>query len=120
MMKNKKYKEVFKNGFIFLGVFFVGFIGSILLINKKVNDTLSLFMDQMAQESQKVSIFGWNVVEFVSTESNGIRNIDVIKTQLYNYIPFIVGLLLVLLSVILTFLVKKYVNHTGTKTKGDI
>lgn len=41
MMKNKKYKEVFKNGFIFLGVFFVGFIGSILLINKKINDTLS-------------------------------------------------------------------------------
>lgn len=77
-------------------------------------------MNQTIPGSKDVSIFGLNVVEFVSTESGEINNIDVVKTQLYNYILFIIGLLLVLLSMILTLLIKKYVNKSRTKPGGNV
>lgn len=110
-MKKINYQSLFKNIVIYVLVFFTGFIGTILLIDKQKTDLLNLMINGDIAGKQEIKIFGLKAVEFVSVKQGDSYNINIIKSYMYNYLPFIVGFSLVIIAILLTIIVKKVLKN---------
>lgn len=108
-MKKIKHQTLFINVLILFFTFFMGFIGSILLLNKRITETVKSLIDGTITGKQSVSLFGLNIVNFESIKNKEIYDIKIIKTGIYNYIPFIVGILFVLIVILLTLIFKRLI-----------
>ena len=110
-MKKINYQSLFKNIVIYALVFFTGFIGTILLIDKQKTDLLNLMINGDIVGKQEVKIFGLKAVEFVSVKQGESYNINIIKSNIHDFLPFIIGLSLVIIAIILTYIVKKILKN---------
>lgn len=108
-MKKIKHQTLFINVLILFFTFFMGFIGSILLLDKRITETVKSLIDGTITGKQSVSLFGLNIVNFESIKNKEIYDIKIIKTGIYNYIPFIVGILFVLIVILLTLIFKRLI-----------
>ncbi|MGX8850431.1 hypothetical protein [Amedibacillus sp. YH-ame10] len=109
-MDKQRFITVAKNTGIALLIFMVGFIGTILLIMKKTSDMTSFIVNIQAETKEVVKIFGVKIMEFCSVNKNGAFEITIIKNGMYEYFPFIVGVLLLLSAFLLTLIAKKTIS----------
>lgn len=110
-MKKINYQSLFKNIVIYALVFFTGFIGTILLIDKQKTDLLNLMINGDIVGKQEVKIFGLKAVDIVSVNQGESYNINIIKSNIHDFLPFIIGLSLVIIAIVLTYIVKKILKN---------
>lgn len=111
-MKKTGFQGLLKKGWlkdiaVYFLVFLTGFIGSILLINKKITELINLLVEGSITGKQDVVIFGIKVMEFHSVKHGAGYDIEMMRTAIYNYVPVIIGLGAVMIAVLLTLLIKK-------------
>lgn len=106
-MYQQKISCILKNIVIIFLVFFTGFIGTIVVMSKRVNDLTETIIQAQVEMSDSISFFGLEAVKFVCIEKDGELSIEIIKSNLYNYLPFISGIVLLILSLLLTLIIKR-------------
>lgn len=106
-MYQRKISCILKNIVIIFLVFFTGFIGTIVVMSKRVNDLTETIIQAQVEMSDSISFFGLEAVKFVCIEKDGGLSIEIIKSNLYNYLPFISGIVLLILSLLLTLIIKR-------------
>lgn len=104
--KSKNIKKIKILIVIFL-TFFVGFIGTILVMNKQVFDMTTIMMNEKIQSIEYIRYFSFNVIAFIGQIDNGNFIIDVVKSEWYNLLPFINGIIMVMVVLLLTVITKK-------------
>ncbi|RGC47147.1 hypothetical protein [Absiella sp. AM29-15] len=96
-------------------VFLVGFIGTIALIIKRSYDMTAAMVNIQEETVQTVKLFGIKVEEFRSIYNNGGYEITIVKNMMYDYLPFIVGFILLIVVIVMTIITKKLITNYNKK-----
>lgn len=96
-------------------VFLVGFIGTIALIIKRSYDMTAAMVNIQEKTVQTVKLFGIKVEEFRSIYNNGGYEITIVKNMMYDYLPFIVGFILLIVVIVMTIITKKLITNYNKK-----
>lgn len=109
-MSKEKVIAIVKNVVISFFIFSCGFIATMLpIINQSERLTTEMININM-EVTKHVNFLGINIMKFQSIAKGEIFEIQISRTSLFEYIPFITGFGLLILVWILTFLTKKAIH----------
>lgn len=120
-LNNQKIVKAFKNFIIVFVVFATGFIGSMLLIFKRSNEAMSTVLHAESNVTESVNFFGFKIAEYTCVYQNEEQLINIEKSGMYNSIPILAGIVLLLIVIVLVLLTKRILkkkNIDGSKVSG--
>lgn len=104
---------------IFVGlvvIFAVGFISSLLIISNRSEILTTSLLENPIAGTHPVSFLGMNVMNFVVTVSpDKVTDIAIIQSSYYDYIPFIAGGGLVVITLVLSVVTKWLLGRGNEK-----
>lgn len=117
-MKKKQIKKVLKNAALLILIFFIGFMGSMILLLNQSSNMTNFIINANAQTTKYINILGFNVMAFISVlNDDGSFSIEIIKSNYYDFIPIIVGLILVFLSILITLCTKFFLRNKNKEKR---
>lgn len=96
------------NYLIYIGIFLIGFIVSMLYV-KSLTPTINGQDMEGVVKAFGIPIYGYTINNINTTEIN----VAISKYPIYKWIPFIAGIILVIVTAIINCFVKKWVNKNS-------
>lgn len=110
MIGGNKVNKVVKNILLTLFIFSVGFIIAILLVNSLSENAVTSILNQDLVGTNTLNLWGIDILVYQSYHASGQLMIKIINLPIYRYVPFICGILLVIIAWLMSFVTNKFIK----------
>ncbi len=108
-MLSEKATKIFINFAIVFAIFVTGFVSSMLIVSHYSSNFVTNVINLEKTTKMTFTMLGIEIVTVDTLLQNGQLAVEVTQSPIYDYIPLISGLALVVISVIIVFFTKKIV-----------
>lgn len=99
-----------------VGIFFIALIGCLSYLNNAIVQKIENFASMLnVIPSDKLTFLGMDVLELTVEKINGVNEIVVNKSSLYNYIPIFFSMMVTTIVLIIILVINEYVKRNKYK-----